>query len=582
MKQLVLLALACYVLCVVQCAANSPKPCDTSGIQKKYCVPRPECDPQELIDLRTNVCVEKGLFCCKKKSHEAQNDFNECDSGRGYCVGSSLCTVRTYRMRSNRCPSFEEVCCPKMSVVGQSRTTTTEASTATEALTKPTTEDDEKKTSTQKSGLEDIAITNQDKSTSSVSSIEDSLPTKAATLTTPRTLLTPSTATNIGTEASVTQVPELTSSENVPNIDDKSIKGTTTSSEAPIITSTIATTTTTTAPTTIVTTTVPIRTSSRTTATIKSKDTFTPPSATTIKPDEVMNFIPNLLPELTDGVFTVGECGKRNRHGVVESTIQKDDLAEYGEYPWMAALFQVNRDNGEKRYCCNGALVKEFAIVTTAHCFSLCGSKPANMVVRLGEWIMNSTVEPIPHEDIDVDHMIKHPEYIHSSLINNIAVVVLNRSVHYKPTIQPVCLPSSEEQLGSKENLIATGWGTTIEQTIAGTKKPSKVLKRMDLHNEPFTNCENIIKDKRPFKLHNSFACAGAENSERPCTGDAGAPVVVERRPTNDEFYLYGLVSWGFSCSNKKRKETVVTKVEDFKDWIEEVFENPDSEQYKK
>ncbi|XP_058128031.1 transmembrane protease serine 9-like [Anopheles ziemanni] len=243
------------------------------------------------------------------------------------------------------------------------------------------------------------------------------------------------------------------------------------------------------------------------------------------------------------------------RYGVVESTVQDDKRVYYGEYPWMAAFFQVNRDTNDMQYCCNGALIEPFIVITTANCFSNCGSNPANMVVRLGEWVMNSTTEPIPHEDFEVEQMIKHPDFHPMSLINNIALVVLKSEVQYKPTIQPICLPSNEEPLLSTQHFIATGWGATVKQTIAGVKTHSDMLKQLVLHYQPFSTCVRHIEGRK-FHFHESFACTTTQNEERPCKGDAGAPVVVERRATVNQFYLYGLVSWGWGCHQTQRKET--------------------------
>ena len=128
---------------------------------------------------------------------------------------------------------------------------------------------------------------------------------------------------------------------------------------------------------------------------------------------------PALMGQFTPESFSYQECGQLNLNGVVERTINEDFRAEYGEFPWMVALFELP----EQRYCCNGALIDPKAILTTAHCVTNCGVRAANIMVRFGEWNMSSTHEmAIPREDIGVKSVHQHPRYSPSALLNNIQI----------------------------------------------------------------------------------------------------------------------------------------------------------------
>ena len=47
------------------------------------------------------------------------------------------------------------------------------------------------------------------------------------------------------------------------------------------------------------------------------------------------------------------------------------------------------------------------------------------IVVRLGEWDVQSTKENLPHQDIRIDHVVIHPRFNPDSLAHNIALLFL-------------------------------------------------------------------------------------------------------------------------------------------------------------
>ncbi|XP_052890973.1 transmembrane protease serine 9-like [Anopheles moucheti] len=287
---------------------------------------------------------------------------------------------------------------------------------------------------------------------------------------------------------------------------------------------------------------------------------------TTDKPDPISN----LLEKFSRDNFIYQECGQRNPNGVVEHTINQDVRAEYGEIPWMVALLELP----DYRYCCNGALINKTAILTTAHCITICGGNVSQIVVRVGEWDMSSTVELIlPRQDIGVKKIYVHDDYKKSSLINNIALLVLNASVEYQATVQPVCLPEAQYELKSHENMIATGWGAMVEANATS----KQILKVLHLNRVEMSICKRELKTEvnRDFELHESFVCANInhKDKERPCKGDAGAPVVVEIPRMVNRYYLHGLVSWGYGCNQNRTTYTVLTHVGHFRNWIDGILQ---------
>ena len=75
-----------------------------------------------------------------------------------------------------------------------------------------------------------------------------------------------------------------------------------------------------------------------------------------------------------------------------------DSNTEYGEYPWRAGLL-VTID-GITEYACGGALIDGRHVLTAAHCVK--SYFPEELIVRIGDWDVNSDLEPYPHLDLPV------------------------------------------------------------------------------------------------------------------------------------------------------------------------------------
>uniref|UniRef100_A0A182NWC6 Peptidase S1 domain-containing protein n=1 Tax=Anopheles dirus TaxID=7168 RepID=A0A182NWC6_9DIPT len=236
---------------------------------------------------------------------------------------------------------------------------------------------------------------------------------------------------------------------------------------------------------------------------------------------------------------------------------------------WLAGM------HPEAQFCCNGALVGARAILTTAHCVDLCRNSTKNVTVRVGEWDMSKTEDmPIPPENIIVSRAHVHKKYNPSSHLNNIALLELDHPVRYRATVQPVCLPSADYEVRPSETLIATGWGATLRQQ----QMISPVLKRLDLQNVQWEQCRSQLQKhqgRHRFALDSDFVCAITNHpeNERPCDGDAGSPVVVEIPGKTEQYFLHGMVSWGYNCHQKTISHTALMNVLHYLDWIKDTME---------
>lgn len=90
--------------------------------------------------------------------------------------------------------------------------------------------------------------------------------------------------------------------------------------------------------------------------------------------------------------------------------------------------------------------------------------------VRLGEYDVSTTAEPLPHEEFDVSDIQIHPDFNNATLVNDIALVRLVRRAKRKQNIDVVCVGGSEEK--ELTDCVVTGWGRRSEGEKTEFSKP--------------------------------------------------------------------------------------------------------------
>ncbi|XP_035232720.1 phenoloxidase-activating factor 2-like isoform X4 [Stegodyphus dumicola] len=139
----------------------------------------------------------------------------------------------------------------------------------------------------------------------------------------------------------------------------------------------------------------------------------------------------------------------------------RDGVTDPGEWAWHAAVLETPQD----LYICGASLLDEYWILTAAHCvyeYSL----PNALKIRLGEYDVSTTSEPLKYEEYTASRIVVHPNFDNRTLLHDIALVRLTRPAKRKANINVVCMPpegTTNNELVSSARCFVTGWGKSTE-----------------------------------------------------------------------------------------------------------------------
>jgi len=248
-----------------------------------------------------------------------------------------------------------------------------------------------------------------------------------------------------------------------------------------------------------------------------------------------------------------------------------DSDTEYGEYPWHAAILSTLA--GDTEYVCGGALVDARHVLTAAHCVK--SYYPEELHVRLGDWDVNSDLEPYPHLDLPVSDIFLHERFFAGSLHNDLALLRLVEDVDWGlvPHVAPACLPRAHATFTGSRCWV-TGWG---QDAFHSAGELQATLQEVDVPVVAAEECQRALRSEglgRRFSLHPGWLCAGGEAGKDACSGDGGGPLVCPA-PAPDTpprpMVLAGLVSWGVGCG-RAGVPGVYTNIATYVVWIRETI----------
>lgn len=253
------------------------------------------------------------------------------------------------------------------------------------------------------------------------------------------------------------------------------------------------------------------------------------------------------------------QCGRKGADSGSEGT------ADMAEWPWHAAILEKPQD----LYVCGSTLIDESWILTAAHCVDdyipfVSGIREI-LKVRLGEYDVSTTAEPLPHQEFNISDIEIHPGFNNATLVNDIALLRLETPAKRKQNIDVVCLARPGQlDLAKIGSCYVTGWGRRTESS-----DHSVVLKEISVPLWEHSECASALQTQfgGNYNLPDSAVCAGAEGRDA-CDGDGGGPLVCEQ---GGQWYQLGIVSFGIGCG-REGVPGVYTKVSAFQDWLERII----------
>ncbi|XP_077494358.1 venom protease-like [Amblyomma americanum] len=247
-------------------------------------------------------------------------------------------------------------------------------------------------------------------------------------------------------------------------------------------------------------------------------------------------------------------CGLSKPH----SRVFNGKPARRMQVPWIVNWYSFLRyDPGEMFMSpCGGSIISRTFVLTAAHCFHDC--IPVKKLVVLVFY--NSTTRT-RGPWTTAKKIIIHPNYVGTTLENDIALMELSTSLDFDQFVAPVCLPKSQWKAAG-QRLFVAGWGATDEE---GKGPVSDVLLYTILRAAPRKVCEPCMEEDYVKK---STVICSYSNSTQPQPGDSGGPAMVLKR--NGRSVQVGVQSWIGRCQDY-HYNSGFTKVSLYIPWIESI-----------
>ncbi|EAT46213.1 AAEL002585-PA [Aedes aegypti] len=270
-------------------------------------------------------------------------------------------------------------------------------------------------------------------------------------------------------------------------------------------------------------------------------------------------------------IKTFRDCGRRNEDGIgFRITHAKHNETEFGEFPWVVAVMQVEESQMElvkpdSKLICGGSLIAPNVVLTAAHC--VMNRSAETLIIRAGEWDIATRNEVIPYQEQRVERIVLHPNFNRELLFFNLALLILEDNFVADEHIQLICMPPQNKAFYD-ENCFTTGWG----KVDFSAPSYQTILKKIEVPIVPRQKCETLLRGTHlgaSFRLHDSYICAGGLEGIDTCTGDGGSPLMCPIPGFKNKFYQAGIVAWGIGCAQKDIPGVYV-RVSLYTDWIKE------------
>lgn len=252
-------------------------------------------------------------------------------------------------------------------------------------------------------------------------------------------------------------------------------------------------------------------------------------------------------------------CGHRN--GKPLARIMDGDEAQPNEFPWMVGVF-LRLPNDNLRYIGGGSLIHPSVILTAAHLIQRIDAN--RLIVRAGDH--NLLDDEPKRQERNVSNIIIHNDIYVKSLINNIAMLVIDEPFAIGDAVNTICLPPQSVEIAVPTAMCtSSGWGKNSTDSHGAYQA---TLKKIDLPMIERKKCQHLLRRTRlgPFyDLPESLLCAGGGHRDT-CKGDGGSPLFCEIPHANGRFYQSGIVAGGIGCGGNV--PGLYVNVAHFTNWI--------------
>ncbi|XP_034951484.1 proclotting enzyme-like [Chelonus insularis] len=260
------------------------------------------------------------------------------------------------------------------------------------------------------------------------------------------------------------------------------------------------------------------------------------------------------LDTITESAIDDQQCGISSNKQTAQRRIVGGDDAGFASFPWQAYI-----RIGSSR--CGGTLVNRYHVVTAGHCVAKASARQVQ--VTLGDYVVNSASESLPAYTFGVREIRVHPYFKFTPQADrfDVAVLRLDRPVHYMPHISPICLPDKNQDFLGQYGW-AAGWGALQ----AGSRLRPKTLQTVNVPVIDNRVCERWHRSNGiNVIIYDEMMCAGYRGGGKDsCQGDSGGPLMLEK---TGRWYLIGIVSAGYSCA-QPGQPGIYHRVAKTVDWI--------------
>ncbi|XP_045537012.1 uncharacterized protein LOC106710086 [Papilio machaon] len=249
-------------------------------------------------------------------------------------------------------------------------------------------------------------------------------------------------------------------------------------------------------------------------------------------------------------------------HADPNARIVGGSQAAEGSVPYMVAMTSGLM---LRSLLCGGSLISARHVLTAAHCIDAVYSSGAlsrylRVTVGTNRWNSGG-------QSYNLSRNVTHPNYVSTTIKNDIGILVTSTNVVFSNLVQPVVL--SYDHIGAGVRSKAAGWGRTRQ-----SGSMSAALQRLIVTTIDGQQCVRDVGQRAaelnlrapPVEPHIEL-CVYHSPGHGMCNGDSGSALVIESSSLQ-----IGIVSWGLPCA--RGAPDMFVRVSAYRDWITRAMVN--------